>query len=244
MTEQDFFAIANHLQCGTFHLKGQFVYSSNYTFLVDVEDQHGLERIQAVYKPARGERPLWDFPEDTLAHRETAAYLVSEALGWHFVPPTVFREDGPLGAGSLQLFIPHDPEHHYFNFSKDERSLLRQVVFFDMLVNNADRKAGHLLIDEQKKLWLIDHGICFHVEDKLRTVIWDYAGQRIPARLRKDVGNLFARLQEDDAVRYQLIEHLSEEELGALVLRAGRLSKLRTFSLPPNDRPAYPWPPV
>jgi hypothetical protein len=244
MMEQDFPATVSLLQSGTFHLKGQFVYSSNYTFLVDVEDQNGIDKIQAVYKPARGERPLWDFPEDTLAHRETAAYLVSEALGWHFVPPTVFREDGLLGAGSLQLFIPHDPEHHYFNFSTDERSLLRQVVFFDMLVNNADRKAGHLLIDEQKKMWLIDHGICFHVEDKLRTVIWDYAGQRIPARLRNVTADLFMRLHEDDALLLKVKEHLSDQELGALIFRAGRLSKLRTFPLPPSDRPAYPWPPV
>ncbi len=244
MRERDFLATESLLQCGDLQLKGQFIYSSNYTFLVEVEENNGSTKIQAVYKPARGERPLWDFPADTLAHRERAAYLVSEALGWHFVPPTVFRSDGPLGAGSVQLFIPHDPEHHFFNFLQDERSLIRQVVIFDLLINNADRKGGHLLIDENKKIWLIDHGICFHAEDKYRTVLWDYAGQRVPARFRTEMAKFCAYLKDDSPFQSEICKHISAPEFDALKARAERISKIRTFPKPPKNRPAYPWPPV
>lgn len=240
----EFPAFVDRLQNESYGLKGRFVYSSNYTFLVELEGKNDAERIQAVYKPARGERPLWDFPDDTLAHRERAAYLISEALGYHFVPPTVFREDGLLGPGSLQLFIPHDPDHHYFNIADGERASLRQVVFFDLLVNNADRKGGHMIFDEHGKMWLIDHGICFHVQDKYRSVIWDFAGQRIPARLRSDAAAICRRLRDDDRLQDELAAHLRKEEIAALLKRAERLSKIRSFPMPPIDRPAYPWPPV
>ena len=143
------------------------------------------QELPAVYKPIRGEQPLWDFPDNTLARREVAAYLVSEALGFHFVPYTTLREDGPFyGEGSLQQYIEYDPEYHYFSFSQEDKERLRPVAFFDLLVNNADRKGSHVLIEKDTdKLWVIDHGICFHEEDKLRTVIWDFAGKPIPGEL-------------------------------------------------------------
>ncbi len=166
------------LENGEIELKGQFTRGANYTFLVNVAYE-GSE-ILAVYKPERGEQPLWDFPENTLARREVCAYLVSQALGFGMVPFTLLR-DGPLGPGSLQQYIDHDPNYHYFTFKPAELERLRPVVLFDLLVNNADRKGSHILVQKRtRKLYLIDHGLCFHVEDKLRTVIWDFAGRAHP----------------------------------------------------------------
>ena len=166
------------LSKGELAIKGEFLWGSNYTFLVDVHSEKG--ELAAVYKPTRGVRPLWDFPDSSLARRETAAFLVSEALGWRLVPPTILRKKGPLGAGSLQIFVEHDPEYHYFNFSEEDRQRLRPVAVFDLLVNNADRKGSHILLDPDRRIWLIDHGLCFHTDDKLRTVIWDFVGEPIP----------------------------------------------------------------
>ena len=112
--------------------------------------------------------------------RKAAAYLVSEALGWRLVPPTVYRQQAPIGPGSLQLFVEHDPEYHYFNFKEADRQRLRPVALFDLLINNADRKGSHVLLDPNDHLWLIDHGLCFHREDKLRTVIWDFTARQFP----------------------------------------------------------------
>ncbi len=161
---------------GEIHLQGQFLPGSNYTFLVTVS--HEGREFPAVYKPQRGEQTLWDFPQASLAGREVAACLVSEALDFGFVPFTVLR-DGPFGPGSLQQFIDHDPSLHYFNFDPTRKASLRPVALFDLLVNNADRKGSHLLVQKRtRRLFLIDHGLCFHAEDKLRTVIWDFAGER------------------------------------------------------------------
>ena len=180
------------LQKGELELKGQFMLGSNYTFLVNVH--HDGKELQAVYKPSKGEQPLWDFPDTTLAHREVAAYLVSEALGWDFVPYTALREDGPYGPGSIQQYIEYDPNYHYFNFSDEDKARLEPVMLFDLLCNNADRKGSHVIFEEEThKMWLIDHGLCFHEEDKLRTVIWDYAGQPIPDDLLKALAHLSDR---------------------------------------------------
>src|SRR5690349_4340386 len=174
--------LQNALIHGEYELTGQFMLGSNYTFLVDVH--HEGETYPAVYKPSRGEQPLWDFPEHTLAQREVAAYQLSEALGFHLVPFTTLRDKGPHGPGSLQQFIEYDVEYHYFNFTPQDREKLRPVVLFDLLANNADRKGGHVFFEiDTKKLYAIDHGICFHSEDKLRTVIWDFAGEAIPDEL-------------------------------------------------------------
>lgn len=224
------------LQCGEYELKGQFVLGSNYTFLVEVH--HEGATYPAVYKPSRGEQPLWDFPENTLALREVAAYLVSEALGFHIVPFTTLRDDGPHGAGSLQQFIEYDPNYHYFNFSTDDRQLLRPLALFDLLVNNADRKGGHIFFETgTHKLFAIDHGICFHEEEKLRTVLWDFAGQKIPAELSE-------RLSLSRSLLADLKPYLSSSEISALVARAEYIRKKGTFPRQPRDRRALPWPPL
>ena len=239
--EKDAAWILKALQKGTFDLEGQFVYGSNYTFMVNCRFEG--ETFKAIYKPTRGERPLWDFPNQTLARREVAAYLVSEALGWSLVPPTVYRlEESPMGPGSAQLFIEHDPNHHYFNFIENERRYLPIVMLFDLVINNADRKAGHLLIDPENKLWLIDHGLCFHVEDKLRTVIWDRAGEPIPSNLLSDLERLTSKLETDEHLKMGLSAQLLEDEIHALKARARDLIDGGTFPLPPEDRRAYPWP--
>jgi len=217
---------------------------SNYTFLVNVHYE-GRD-LQAVYKPLRGEQPLWDFPDNTLAQREVAAYLVSEALGFHFVPYTTLREDGPFyGPGSLQQYIEYDPEYHYFNFSDEDKLRLPPVVLFDLLVNNADRKGSHVLIEKgTNKLWVIDHGLCFHEEEKLRTVLWDFAGEPIPNDLLSCLASLPPRLASGADLRTTLRPFLSAQEISALAGRAKSLVASKSFPAPPRDRRAYPYPPI
>ncbi|MCC6146020.1 MAG: SCO1664 family protein [Anaerolineaceae bacterium] len=231
------------LQKGEITLQGQFLNSSNYTFLGTLNHQDIQFRV--VYKPARGERPLWDFPAASLARREAAAYLVSEALGWDLVPPTVYRRQKmPIGAGSLQQYIEHDPEYHYFTFTPEDRLRLQPAVLFDLLVNNADRKGGHILMDAGRHLWLIDHGVCFHEEDKLRTVIWDFGGKPTPEELRAGIQRFYQELESGDALCGQLSGLLSGAELGALKARACRLAVQQTFPTPDQVRRPFPWPPV
>jgi len=241
MTEPADF-ILNALMQGKLTIQGEFLWGSNYTFLVQVE--HEDLQLAAVYKPARGERPLWDFPPATLAHREVAAFLISEALGWHLVPPTVHRIKAPAGPGSLQLFIEHDPEYHYFNFKGKDILRLPQVAMFDLLINNADRKGSHILIDADDRLWLIDHGICFHEEDKLRTVIWDFAGKNLPDDLCADVRRFVEELRSSTGLVEQLQNHLSEGEIKALLQRGEHLLALGRFPNPQASRRAQPWPPL
>jgi uncharacterized repeat protein (TIGR03843 family) len=224
------------LQCGAYEIRGQFAFGSNYTFLATVSYE-GRE-YSAVYKPTRGEQPLWDFPENTLAGREVAAYLVSEHLGFHIVPYTTLRDDGPFGAGSLQQFIEYDPEYHYFSFSDEDRQLLRPVVLFDLLCNNADRKGSHVFFEKgTRHLYAIDHGICFHEENKLRTVLWDFAGRAISA-------DLLAPLSGIKSLLPVLEPYLTQRELSALCARAESILKRGIFPRQPRDRRAMPWPPL
>jgi uncharacterized repeat protein (TIGR03843 family) len=230
------------LENGEIELKGQFTRGFNYTFLVNV--CYAETEIQAVYKPGRGEQPLWDFPTNSLAGREVCAYYVSQALGLGLVPFTLLR-DGPLGPGSVQQYIDYNPDYHYFNFKTAERERLRPVVLFDLLVNNADRKGSHILIQKHThKLFLIDHGLCFHAEDKLRTVVWDFAGQPIPADLLALVSSFLASLKHPGDLPTRLGLYLSPEELAALQDRAERLLTTGRFPLPPEDRRAFPYPPL
>ena len=218
---------------GAIEVKGRMPWSSNGTFLVGLRSP--VATGEAIYKPARGERPLWDFP-DGLYRREVAAYRLSVALGWDVVPETVLRSDAPLGSGSLQRFVAADFEQHYFTLLED-RSLhpqLRRMALFDLLANNADRKSGHCLLTADGHVWGIDHGVCFHDQPKLRTVIWDFAGEAIEAELLADVARL---LQEPPAFD----DLLSEREITAFRRRAEAVTHLRCFPDPGADRP-YPWP--
>lgn len=224
------------LRYGDLELKGQFMLGSNYTFLVEVT--YDDKTYPAVYKPSRGEQPLWDFPENSLARREVAAYLVSESLGFHIVPFTALRDDGPYGAGSIQQYIQYDPDYHYFNFSDDDKQLLKPVVLFDLLINNADRKGGHVFFEnETRNLFAIDHGICFHEDDKLRTVLWDFGGQKIP-------DDLLTRLSLPPNLLADLERYLSPREISALCARAESIVKRGIFPRQPRDRRAMPWPPL
>lgn len=233
--------IQQTLLLGEIQLKGQFMLGSNHTFLVDIHYQGA--NCQAVYKPDKGEQPLWDFEENTLALREVAAYLVSQALGFDIVPVTV-RRDGPFGPGSFQQYIEYDSHYHYFNFSAEDKILLKPIVLFDLLCNNADRKGSHVFFDAAHKLYAIDHGLCFHEEDKLRTVIWDFAGQAIPDELLLPLSSFLSSSPSDTSLPAELVNYLNPRELTALRSRAKALLTKRVFLLPPADRRAFPYPPL
>jgi len=209
-------------------------WSSNVTLLAELAlaKTTGL----AVYKPYRGERPLWDFPPG-LGKREVAAYRLSEALGWGLVPPTVLRE-GPHGEGSLQLFVDADFEQHYLTLAEqpEHRERLQQICVFDLLTNNADRKSGHCLLGKDGCIYAIDNGLTFHVDAKLRTVIWDFAGERIPRVILEALERLLHQGLPADVA--DLIE---QDEQRALVRRGSALVKMTRF---PKDASGerYPWP--
>jgi hypothetical protein len=235
-------SVISTLETGKITVTGEFMWGSNYTFAVEVRlDEQSL---QGVYKPTQGERPLWDFPRASLAHREVAAFLVSNALGWGFVPPTVYRKDGPAGPGSLQLYVDHDPEYNYFSFSPTDLQRLRPVALFDLVINNADRKGSHVLIDDNDHIWLIDHGISFHHDDKLRTVIWDFAGEPIPEEFCSSMTSLEAQLNPGTDFLHQLENHLNPQEIDALAERTRGLLSTKQFTNPQANRRPYPWPPV
>jgi uncharacterized repeat protein (TIGR03843 family) len=222
------------LACGEIEIEGRMPWSSNGTFLVHVAFEE--QNLRAIYKPHRGERPLWDFP-DGLYRREVAAYVVSEALGWGFVPDTVLREDAPLGPGSLQRFVDADFEQHYFTLIEDDawHDELCRIAVFDLIVNNTDRKSGHCLLAEGR-IWGIDHGLCFHVQPKLRTVIWEFGGSPVPDALREDAGRLA------HAPPASLRALLRDDEVDAVMRRAQGVAQLARFpDLDPDSRP-YPWP--
>jgi uncharacterized repeat protein (TIGR03843 family) len=214
---------------------------SNYVYLLTLVHPEAGEGY-AVYKPQRGEAPLSDFPDGTLYRREYAAYLVSEALGWGLVPPTIVRGEGlEAGLGMLQLFIEHDPSQHYFTL-KDERAAdMQRIAVFDWLTNNADRKGGHCLLAADGRIWCIDQGLTFHFEDKLRTVIWEFQGEPVPPGLLADVAAFSQRLDSDAELKASLAQMLSERELARLAQRIDVITRERVFPPPPPWRP-YPWP--
>jgi hypothetical protein len=224
--------------------RGFLAGASNHTLLVRVGDTGS--GLHAVYKPVRGERPLWDFPSGTLCRREVAAYVVSRFLGWDVVPPTVLR-DGPFGTGSVQQFVLHDPELHYFVLVDDGRfaAPLARMAFFDLLINNADRKGSHVLLDEATgELVGIDHGVTFHAQPKLRTVIWDLGPAEVEESWRAAVGRLADELDTGGEVAVELAGLLATQELAALRERARALRRLRRLPEVPGDRRPYPWPPL
>jgi uncharacterized repeat protein (TIGR03843 family) len=220
---------------------GLMPWSSNYTFLVTVS-QDELQAL-AVYKPCQGERPLWDFPDGSLALREVASFQVSRALGWDLVPPTVLR-DGFLGLGAVQLFIEADPEEHYFTLRDNHQPIFQRVAAFDHIVNNADRKGGHCLKAKDGHIWTIDHGLTFHPEYKLRTVIWDFAGQPIPADILTDLGRLQHTLNQRSSPLLAELKYLiTDYEIKMFKRRLDQLIASGTFPSPGAGR-NVPFPPI
>jgi uncharacterized repeat protein (TIGR03843 family) len=224
------------LAAGVVVVKGRMPWSSNATFLVEL-DLEGAT-THAVYKPGRGERPLWDFPP-ALYRREVAAFLLSEALGWGIVPLTVIR-DGPYGEGSFQHFVHADFEQHFYTLVEDSahHDRLRRICLFDLLTNNADRKSGHCLLGPEGAVYAIDNGLTFHVEPKLRTVIWTFGGEPVPEEMLQDI----QRFLEAD-LPPALAELLASNERKVLAARARALVRAARF---PRDDGGerYPWPPV
>jgi hypothetical protein len=222
---------------GTLEVEGRLVDASNATLYCEVQ----LDGIAAacVYKPIAGERPLWDFPEGTLAHREVAAYVVSEALGWGIVPPTVLR-DGPFGPGMCQLWIDIDESVDLGALARSDLAQLRRMAIFDAVVNNADRKGGHLL-PRDGRVRGVDHGVCFSADDKLRTLLWQWRGLPLTEEAVDVLSRLRAEL--DGALGEELHEHLTRREVRATVRRVERLLASGLHPEPSEDWPAIPWPP-
>jgi uncharacterized repeat protein (TIGR03843 family) len=249
---------------GTLHLEGRLLIASNATFLGEVT----LDGVSTacVYKPVRGERPLWDFPDGTLAAREAAAYDVSVASGWNLVPETVLR-DGPLGPGMCQRWVEADADRELIDLvpadevgagwltvleGRDDRGravalvhaddpALQEMAVFDAIVNNADRKGSHILATPDGPTLGVDHGVCFHVDDKLRTVLWGWAGTEIPDGLLETVRSLAADAQSG-GLGSRLTELLSRRERRALCDRLERVVASGRFPLPSPGWPAIPWP--
>ena len=227
------------LSGGDVALVGRLPHSSNYTFLAEV--RHPDSAVLGVYKPRGGERPLWDFPDGTLYRREVAAFELSRALGWPAVPPTVVR-DGPHGTGSMQLFVECDPDEHFFTLRDTRIDDFATVALFDVIANNADRKGGHCLLASDESIWVVDHGVCFATQPKLRTVIWEFAGERIPDDLLEDVRRVAGELRSG-ALRDSMSSLLSRAEVDAAAARAEAIIQTKRFPEPDSERP-FPWPPV
>ena len=225
---------------GEIEVEGLIPWSSNATLLVTVRDDE-LSTL-AVYKPQDGERPLWDFRYGTLGMREVAAHLVCEALGWGMIPPTVLRE-GPHGLGSVQFFVHAREDAHFFTIQDDPDYLadLQRLAVFDALANNADRKSGHCLVDSQGRLWAIDNALTFHADLKLRTVIWVFAGQRLPDGIVADLQSLREVLEEDSQLEEALNYLLDEDEVAAFHRRLGQLIEEGRFP-EPGEGHVLPWP--
>ena len=212
--------------------------ASNYTFVVRLalDGKEGW----GVYKPQAGERPLRVFPSGTLHRRERAAYEFCKALGWGLIPPTAIRE-GEAGEGSLQLFVPHDPESNFFTLRDDHQEEAFRLAVFDLLANNADRKGGHCFPGPDGRVWAVDNGLTFHEEHKLRTVIWDFSGEAVPPDLLADAGRVLRELDDGGACADALAGLLAPAELDALRERIRRL--LANPAMPsPRARRDLPWP--
>jgi hypothetical protein len=205
------------------------------------EVSDGDQTALVVYKPRDGEAPLWDFPEGTLCRREVAAYVLAEGLGWPRIPPTILR-DGPHGPGAVQLFVQADPREHYFTLRETRLEDFRTVAAFDILINNADRKSGHCLQDPDGTIWLVDHGLSFSVQPKLRTVIWEFSGEPLPQPICADLQRITADL-ESGRLRGDLLELIDEREVTATARRGRALVRSGRFPSPGPNR-SYPWPPV
>jgi len=220
---------------GELGITHRLVDASNATLLGEIE---GYGKV--IYKPVAGERPLWDFPDGTLAGREVASYLLSEKLGLHLVPETILRE-GPFGPGMVQRWIDIDADVDLIEFGQSEDSQLRSLALFDAIINNTDRKFGHLLVESSGRLFGCDHGVTFHREEKLRTVLWQFAGL---ALTESEQALLNLALANSNEIAKMLSEYLTEVEIEALFSRISKLSELNAMPMPSEEWPAVPWPPV
>jgi hypothetical protein len=224
-----------------FKLLGLLHGASNYTFLARLGPREP-DGVRVVYKPARGESPLWDFEAGTLYRREVAAYELSKALGWPAIPPTVIRGKAPHGVGAVQLFVDADGRH-FLSENRRHPATWMRVALFDVITNNADRKSGHCLFDAEGKVWVIDHGLTFHVDQKLRTVIWDFAGRSLPRDLCGDVERALMDV-ERGALGKTLDGLINPDEVKVLKRRLrGVLDPSWRFP-GPSSAWSIPWPPV
>ena len=230
------------LERGELEIVGRLVQASNLTLLVAVHgivEGRGETVAAAVYKPIRGERPLWDFPDGTLAHREVAAFVLSRASGWDVVPPTVFRDDAPVGPGMLQLWVDVRQDRDVVELVRAADPRLRRIALFDAIVNNADRKAGHLLVREDGIIQGVDHGVTFAMEPKLRTVLWGWRGTKLADREANALALLRRALPR---LAGELEAHLAPDEIAATRERVDDLIRAGRFPQPHPDWPAIPWP--
>jgi hypothetical protein len=228
----------NILENGEISVEGRLVDASNATLFVEISD--GATTIKAIYKPVAGERPLWDFPDGNLASRERAAYLVDQALGFNHIPITILR-DGPFGFGMVQRWIEVDEEIDLeLHFRKNDPQL-REVALLDAVINNTDRKIGHLLPDVNGHLYVCDHGVTFHVDDKLRTVLWQWAGESITFAEEEALKNLLEKIENGDLAELDTL--ITNYEINALIMRISRLIEGKSFPEPNPEWPHIPWPP-
>ncbi|RBY81359.1 SCO1664 family protein [Blastococcus sp. TF02-09] len=226
------------LQTGEIDLEGRMLDASNVTLVGRIRS--GDVGGECVYKPVAGERPLWDFPDGTLAGREISAFLVSETTGWRVVPPTVLR-DGPFGPGMVQLWMDGDEDVDLAEFVRSDDPALRRMAVFDAVVNNADRKGGHIIPMPDGHVYGVDHGICFSVDPKLRTLLWRWAGRPIPLASLEVLERLAEDLRGD--LGEQLHEHLTRREVRRTSQRVAELLRTKLHPEPSGDWPALPWPP-
>ena len=223
------------LHDGELRVVGRLVDASNATLLCDIGSEE--EPVQVIYKPIAGERALWDFPDGELAKREVAAFLLSKSVDYNIVPETIFR-DGPFGLGSVQRWIDVDESIDVVELAQSQDPLIRKMALFDVLINNTDRKFGHILPTHDGSVFGCDHGVSFHSEDKLRTVLWQFAGQPLTESELVDMSRILASLPQSGVA-----EFLNEADQEALVRRIERVKSEATFPFPSEDWPAVPWPP-
>jgi hypothetical protein len=229
---------AEILTHGEIEVEGRLVDASNATLFISIT--HGGQSLNAIYKPIAGERPLWDFPDGNLASRERAAYLISEAMGLGCVPLTILR-DGPFGAGMVQQWVDVNEDVDLEEYFRQDLPELRAVALFDAVINNTDRKIGHLLPSHEGKLYVCDHGVTFHVDDKLRTVLWQWAGKDLSENELAQLSKLLKYIESDEMSEiHQLI---TADEIAALQQRIEDLLSEARFPHPNPDWPHIPWPP-
>lgn len=234
-------SLVDAMQSGELSVTGRLVDASNATLYGVIKSIDGAEsdEIRVIYKPVAGERPLWDFPDGNLANREYAAFLISEIAKWNLVPTTILRE-GPFGPGMVQQWIDIDETVDLALFYSQDKPLLRRLALFDAVINNTDRKIGHLLPTADGKLMGCDHGVTFHHEDKLRTVLWQWAGMALSDQEIIELRKLVEGILKERVVFQEL---LTEIELQALFARIDRLISSGIFPEPSDEWPAVPWPP-